>query len=120
MKMSRSLNPTYKKLTANQIIRLSDALRLHCESTPNGAVYEDGWNDERIAAEAIPEYSGNKTETAAKYRVGLGFGKLRVIAKKESMSDRLAELERRLSRVEKIIAAIDGYDSWVERFERVI
>ena len=118
--MTRSLNPAFKKLTANQLITLSDVLRAHCHRSPEGAVYEDDWNDERVANEAIPEYTGNKTATAAHYRVALGFGRLRVTVKKESISDRLEKLEKRLSRVERIIAATDGYDAWVERFERVI
>ena len=101
--MTRSLNPAFKKLTAIQLIRLSDSLKAHCHRTPDGAVYEDDWNDERVANEAIPEYTGNKTATAANYRVVLGFGRLRVTVKKESISDRLAELEKRVDLVEKYL-----------------
>jgi hypothetical protein len=101
--MARSLNPTFKKLTANQLIALSDVLRAHCHRSPEGAVYEDGWNDERVANEAIPEYAGNKTATVGHYRVALGFGRLRAVAKKESMGDRLAELEKRVDWVEKYL-----------------
>lgn len=99
--MSRSLNPAYKKLTANQLIALSDIIRAHCHRSPEGAVYEDDWNDERVANEAIPEYTGNKTAAAAHYRVILGFGRLRVTVKKESISDRLEKLEKRVDWVEK-------------------
>lgn len=109
--MARSLNPTFKKLTANQLIALSDVLRAHCHRSPEGAVYEDGWNDERVANEAIPEYAGNKIATVGHYRVALGFGRLRAAPKKESMSDRLAELEKRVSNLE----TLEGRASRLER-----
>lgn len=100
--MAQSPNPTFKKLTAIDIVNVSDLFKQHLTATENGAVYADGWNDERVANEAIPDYVGNARDVVGKYRITLGYGIL-AVAKKEKPKSRLEELEDRVYYLESLM-----------------
>jgi hypothetical protein len=85
--MAQSLNPTFKKLTAIDIVNVSDLFKQHLTVTPDGAVYADGWDDDRVAKEAIPNYTGNARAAVGKYRITLGYGLLATISKKTVSSE---------------------------------
>ena len=101
--MAQSLNPTFKKLTAIDIVNVSDLFKQHLTVTPDGAVYADGWDDDRVAKEAIPNYTGNSRAAVGKYRITLGYGLL-AVAKKERPKSRLEELEDRVYYLESLMA----------------
>lgn len=100
--MAKSENPSFTKLTALEIVRVSDFLREYVQVTENGAVYKEGWNDERVAAEAIPNYLGNGRVAVGKYRITFGYGHL-AVAKKEKPLNRLDALEKRIAHMEKYL-----------------
>lgn len=100
--MAQSPNPSFKKLTAIDIVNVSDLFKQHLTVTEDGAVYADGWNDERVAREAIPNYTGNGPATVGKYRITLGYGLL-AVAKKERPKSRLEELEDRVYYLESLM-----------------
>jgi hypothetical protein len=120
--MAQSLNPSFKKLTAIDIVNMSDLFKQHLTATDEGAVYEEGWSDQRVANEAIPNYSGNGLATVGKYRITLGYGKLACIKKVSSeyedlqgqifrlcgaVASKLDELEIRILYLEGLLAAKD-------------
>ena len=120
--MAQSLNPTFKKLTAIEIVKVSDLFRQHLTATDKGAVYEDGWDDQRVVDEAIPDFPGDGLATVAKYRISLGYGKLACIKKVSSeyedlqgqifrlcgaVASKLDELEIRILYLEGLLAAKD-------------
>jgi hypothetical protein len=120
--MAQSLNPTFKKLTAIEIVKVSDLFRQHLTATDKGAVYEDGWDDQRVVDEAIPDFPGDGLATVAKYRISLGYGKLACIKKVsseyedlqgqifrlcEAVASKLDELEIRILYLEGLLAAKD-------------
>jgi len=100
--MAQSLNPTFKKLTAIEIVKVSDLFRQHLTTTNEGAVYLEGWDDERVAYEAIPDYVGNARGVVGKYRITLGYGLL-AVTKKEKPKSRLEELEDRVYYLESLM-----------------
>jgi len=102
--MSKALNPSFKKLTSIQVVALSDAFRKHITITDEGSLYEDGWNDERIGKEVIPDYPGYTTAVVASYRKTLGFGSL--YSKNQKHTDRLDKLELRVLELERTISSI--------------
>lgn len=120
--MAQSLNPTFKKLTAIDIVNMSDLFKQHLTVTPDGAVYADGWDDNRVAREAIPNYTGNARATVGKYRITLGYGQL-ISVKKYSfeykdlqgqifrlygaVESKLDELEIRILYLESLLTAKD-------------
>lgn len=85
--MAQSPNPSFKKLTAIDIVNVSDLFKQHLTVTPDGAVYADGWDDDRVAKEAIPNYTGNSRAAVGKYRITLGYGLLAVASKKTVSSE---------------------------------
>ena len=101
--MAQSENPTFKKLTAIDIVNVSDLFKQHLTTTPNGAVYAEGWDDERVAKEAIPNYVGNSRLVVGKYRITLGYGVLALV-KRERPKSRLEELEDRVYYLETLMA----------------
>lgn len=106
--MAQSLNPAFKKLTAIDIVNVSDLFKQHLTVTEDGAVYADGWDDDRVAKEAIPNYTGNARAAVGKYRITLGYGLL-AVTKKENSNSRLDELEIRVRSLEIILISM-GYD----------
>lgn len=63
---------TFKKLNTSQIIAVGNLLTQHCRKLPDGgAEYEEGWDDNRIGSEAIPEYAGGKAGAVAKIRLNI-------------------------------------------------
>jgi len=100
--MAKSENPSFTKLSALEIVRISDFLREYVQITDNGAVYKEGWNDERVAVEAIPNYLGNGRAAVGKYRITLGYGHL-AVTKKENPANRLDALENRIAYLEKYL-----------------
>jgi len=130
--MAQSLNPTFKKLTAIDIVNVSDLFKQHLTVTPDGAVYADGWDDDRVAKEAIPKYTGNARAAVGKYRITLGYGLLAVASKKTVSSEyeeiqgqiystssalgrRMNELEYRLKQLERYHFAIASADAQLAR-----
>lgn len=101
--MAQSLNPTFKKLTAIDIVNVSDLFKHYLTVTPNGAVYAEGWDDERVANEAIPNYVGNARGVVGKYRITLGYGILALV-KRERPKNRMEELEDRVYYLETLMA----------------
>jgi hypothetical protein len=101
--MAQSEKPTFKKLTAIDIVNVSDLFKQYLTVTPNGAVYAEGWDDERVANEAIPSYVGNGRLVVGKYRITLGYGVLALV-KKERPKNRLDELEDRIYYLETLMA----------------
>lgn len=121
--MAQSPNPSFKKLTAIDIVNVSDLFKQYLTITEDGAVYADGWDDDRVAREAIPNYTGNSRAAVGKYRITLGYGLLAVASKKTVSSEyeelqsniyrlsdflggRVNELEDRLKQLEKSHFAI--------------
>ena len=102
--MPRTLTPSFKKLTSIQVVALSDAFRKHITVTDGGSIYENGWNDERIGKEVIPDYPGNSQAVVASYRKNLGFGSL--YSKNEKHTDRLDKLELRVLELEHTISKL--------------
>jgi len=96
--MAQSLNPTFKKLTAIDIVNVSDLFKQHLTVTGDGAVYADGWDDDRVAKEAIPNYTGNARAAVGKYRITLGYGLLATTSKK-TVSSEYEELQGQIYRV---------------------
>lgn len=130
--MAQSPNPSFKKLTAIDIVNVSDLFKQHLTITENGAVYADGWDDDRVAREAIPNYTGNSRAAVGKYRITLGYGLLAVASKKSVSSEyeeilghiyrtsgalgrRMNELEDRLKQLEKSHFAISSAESQLRR-----
>jgi hypothetical protein len=124
--MAQSLNPTFKKLTAIDIVNVSDFFKQYLTVTNDGAVYADGWDDDRIAKEAIPNYTGDGVATVAKYRISLGYGKLAYTKKvsseyeelkgmiyclSENLEDQYNELQTRISLLERSHFAIASAES---------
>jgi len=108
--MAQSLNPTFKKLTAIEIVKVSDLFRQHLTATDKGAVYEDGWDDQRVVNEAIPDFPGDSLATVAKYRISLGYGKLACIKK---VSSEYEELQGQIYRL--ALALEDQYEEFQKR-----
>jgi hypothetical protein len=121
--MAQSLNPSFKKLTAIEIVKVSDLFRQHLAITDKGAVYADGWDDQRVVDEAIPDFPGDSLATVAKYRISLGYGKLACIKKVSSeyeeiqgqiyrvafnAEERFCRLEDRIERLERSHFAISS------------
>lgn len=130
--MAQSLNPAFKKLTAIDIVNVSDLFKQHLTVTPDGAAYADGWDDDRVAKEAIPNYTGNARAAVGKYRITLGYGLLAVASKKTvsseyeeirgqiyrnafNMEERFCRLEDRLERLERFHFAISTADAYLAR-----
>ena len=130
--MAQSPNPTFKKLTAIDIVNVSDLFKQHLTVTEDGAVYADGWDDDRVAREAIPNYTGNSRAAVGKYRITLGYGLLAVASKKTVSSEyeelqghiyrtssalgrRMNELEDRLKQLERHHFAIASAESQLRR-----
>jgi hypothetical protein len=77
--------PKFRKVGPADIIWIGGLLERHLVRTPDdqiakdadGAVsYEDGWDDARVAAEAIPDYPGRGVPVVGSLRVKL-YGVLR-------------------------------------------
>jgi hypothetical protein len=95
---------TFIKLTLKQRIQIHEVMRDHILVLANGRVrYEDGWDDERVAAESIPEYPGDKVKVTAVVRNEM-FGSLiapktfkgDLEARVKALEDKLADLARKL------------------------
>ena len=105
--MATSTNPKFKQLTALQIRAVDKCLEAHCFADPQEdgrCVYEAGWDDARIAEEAIPEYPGRRAHVVGTYRIRLGYG--RVISKtpkpdKATSGQKIADLEDRIIALEE-------------------
>ena len=97
--MAQSPNPSFKKLTAIDIVNVSDLFKQHLTVTEDGAVYADGWDDDRVAKEAIPSYTGNARAAVGKYRTMLGYGLL-AVASKKTVSSEYEELQSNIYRLE--------------------
>jgi hypothetical protein len=110
--MAQSLNPTFKKLTAIDIVNVSDLFKQHLTVTKDGAVYADGWDDDRVAKEAIPNYTGNARAAVGKYRITLGYGLLATTSKK-TVSSEYEELQGQIYRV--ALALEDQYEEFQKR-----
>jgi hypothetical protein len=130
--MAQSLNPTFKKLTAIDIVNVSDLFKQHLTVTGDGAVYADGWDDDRVAKEAIPNYTGNARAAVGKYRITLGYGLLAATSKKTvsseyeelqgqiyrltaALEDQYEEFQKRISMLERPRLAIDSTESQLRR-----
>jgi hypothetical protein len=130
--MAQSLNPTFKKLTAIDIVNVSDLFKQHLTVTGDGAVYADGWDDDRVAKEAIPNYTGNARAAVGKYRITLGYGLLATTSKKTvsseyeelqgqiyrltaALEDKYDEFQKRISMLERPRLAIDSTESQLRR-----
>ena len=130
--MAQSLNPTFKKLTAIDIVNVSDLFKQHLTVTGDGAVYADGWDDDRVAKEAIPNYTGNARAAVGKYRITLGYGLLATTSKKTvsseyeelqgqiyrvalALEDQYEEFQKRISMLERPRLAIDSTESQLRR-----
>jgi hypothetical protein len=102
MNYQNNTTPKPHKMTVRDRHRLALLLNNHCSSVDGYAVYEDGWDDHRVAAElslsvAMVSYA----------RRGI-FGKYApapVKEKKVDLATRVADLE---AQVEKLVAALGG------------
>jgi hypothetical protein len=108
MNMATSANPKFKQLTALQIRAVDKCLEAHCFADPQEdgrCIYELGWDDARVADEAIPEYPGRRAHVVGTYRIRLGYG--RVISKnpkpQKAGDQKLADLEDRVSALEAVL-----------------
>ena len=110
--MATSLNPKFKQLTALQIRAVDKCLEAHCFADPQEdgrCVYEAGWDDARIAEEAIPEYPGRRAHVVGTYRIRLGYG--RVVHKapkpdKAASDQKIVDLESRITALERLTSDI--------------
>lgn len=110
--MATSLNPKFKQLTALQIRAVDKCLEAHCFADPEEAgrcIYEAGWDDARIAEEAIPEYPGRRAHVVGTYRIRLGYG--RVVHKapkpdKAASDQKIVDLESRITALERLTSDI--------------
>ena len=91
-----------RKMTVRERHKLAVLLHNHCSSVDGYAVYEDGWDDQRIAAElSLP--------VAMIYYARRGiFGKFRPVSTKEKKSDLDTRVTKLEAQVEKLIAALGG------------
>jgi len=100
----------FDKLTANQIVAVEKALaRCVVKTGPETCVYADGWDDGRVAFEAIPEFKGNAYSAVGRLRIQLGYGKLRAGRKTVDVSDPIEaaykDLEARVAALERALHA---------------
>jgi len=109
--MATSLNPKFKQLTALQIRAVDKCLEAHCFADPQEdgrCIYEAGWDDARVADEAIPEYPGRRAHVVGTYRLRLGYG--RVISKahkpQKAGDQKIADLESRIIDLEALTSDI--------------
>jgi hypothetical protein len=87
--------PSKSSLTTMRTVELADFLRQHCKAVGSEAIYEDGWNDKRVAEEM-----GVQSWTVRNLRTSL-LGTLRRGAGVTGDEAFLADLERRVSELEE-------------------
>ena len=105
--MATSANPKFKQLTALQIRAVDKCLEAHCFADPQEdgrCIYEAGWDDARVAEEAIPEYPGRRAHVVGTYRIRLGYGRVahRISNPKKAKDQKIADLESRIIDLEQL------------------
>lgn len=93
----------FRKLTARETWATVDLLNRVVTSVDGSALYAEGYDDERVAKEALPEFPGNATTTVGSIRNNL-FGPLRrVKAEPKQAMSRLAEVEAEIAYLRKAV-----------------
>ena len=109
--MATSTNPKFKQLTALQIRAVDKCLEAHCFADPQDdgrCIYESGWDDDRVAQEAIPEYPGRRAHVVGTYRIRLGYGRLAHTVRSDTNSNLVAQVNDLKARLERLEAfAVD-------------
>jgi hypothetical protein len=100
----------FDKLSAAQIVAVDRVLGVRVIRTgPESCIYEDGWDDARVAREVIPEYAGNGMTSVGRLRISLGYGKLRNGRKPDEAADPIEaayrDLDARITAIEKALFA---------------
>ena len=100
------------KLKQFETVKLSDLLRKHCTTVNGFAVYEEGWNDQRIVKELEAQFKINETNVGNLRRVMIG-----VFPPSEKTGGKASNVEliRRLEAAEKELNALAGYYDKMEK-----
>lgn len=98
---------TRNKLSAKEHFEVSVTLHKHCKSVDGYAVYDEGWNDARIAKEldvTVPNVGYVRRNVFGNFKQ-LPRLAVRSYASKATLEQRIADLE---DTVTKLIAALGG------------
>lgn len=90
------MTTTKNTIDAKQRFAVTLVLSAHCKAGNDGyAVYEDGWNDERVAKEAGLDPEKN-VKSVANMRVE-AIGKLRIVTRDDKVEERIRDLEQKFA-----------------------
>lgn len=94
----------YRRLTTRETWALVDLLNRVCTRVDaEWASYIEGYDDERVANEALPEFPGDKLQSVMRVRLDL-FGKIRAVkAEPQQAMSRLATAEAEIAYLRKAV-----------------
>lgn len=92
----------FRKLTLKETFGVMKLLEQHCKTVDGHAVYDEGWNDEAVANQALPDFPGQKASAVSHIR-NTEYGPVPRAKPQASGSPSAARLDR-LERAIKMMA----------------
>lgn len=104
--------PKFKQMSQPERFEVSKLIEMHCvrhPTIPDRCEYAPGWSDARIAAIAIPNYTGDAVKAVQSQRRLLGFGTLIAPPSEANIGvkGRISELESKVSELQQKLAVLE-------------